>query len=93
MLRSRNRPGVPFSARSSGIETRLSTSSAGWPENSVMTCTWVSVGSGKASTVSLLKAYQPPAASTAARTNGAIRFFREYRRSASSIGSGLRRRG
>jgi len=31
MLRSRNSPGVPFSARSSGIETRRSTSSAGWP--------------------------------------------------------------
>ncbi len=30
--RSRNNPGTPLSVRSSGIETRRSTSSDGWPE-------------------------------------------------------------
>ena len=52
-------PGVPLSARSSGIETRRSTSSVGWPGKSVMTWTCVSVGSGNASIVRSRKAPAP----------------------------------
>jgi len=84
MLRSRKSPGVPLSARSRGIEIRRSTSSVGWPGNRVMTWTWVSVGSGKASTVRLENAYAPPPATTAARTKGAMRLSSEYFRRASS---------
>jgi hypothetical protein len=52
MLRRRKRFGVSLSARSRGMETRRSTSSVGWPGKREMTWTWVSVGSGNASTVS-----------------------------------------
>src|SRR5262249_46787420 len=42
-----------------------------------MTCTWVSVGSGKASTVRSRKANQPQPATMAVRTSTAALFFRE----------------
>ena len=77
MLRSRNRPGVPFNARSSGIETRRSTSSVGCPGSKVMTCTWVSVGSGNASTVRSRNAMKPAMPSVMANKNAAMRLLSE----------------
>src|SRR2546425_1140139 len=90
MLRRRKSPGVPFRARSRGIETLRSTSSVGWPGKRVITWTWVSVGSGNASTVRRLKAYQPPNPRTAARRNEAILFSRQDRRRASIMPGPLR---
>ena len=53
--------GRPLSPISSGIVTCFSTSSAAWPGKSVMTVTWMSVTSGKASTGSDLNAAMPAA--------------------------------
>lgn len=52
--------GVPASAVSIGIVTWRSTSSAARPGYSVMTLTWMSETSGKASIGRFLKAARPP---------------------------------
>ena len=44
--RSEARCGMPFSSFSTGIVTSRSTSSAAWPANCVITCTWTLVTSG-----------------------------------------------
>jgi hypothetical protein len=77
---------MPLRARSSGNPICRSTSSEGWPGNSVMTLTWVSVGSGKASTVRPRKAWNPARAAMTVNRTTAARFLSAMLRIASSMG-------
>src|SRR5262249_61221476 len=63
---------------------RRPTSSVGWPGKSVITCTCVSVGSGKASTVRLRKAKRPAPTTSAASRKGALGRSSERRSRSSS---------
>src|SRR5437763_1370769 len=76
---------MPLRLRSSGRPICRSTSSAGWPGNSVMTLTCVSVGSGNASTVRPRNAWNPARAAFTVKRMTAARLRNARARIASSM--------